>query len=632
MENPFEKRAHEHLRDTEAFLSIISPDPVRYYLERAGKDGRLYDRRVVILGTPGSGKTTLAKLFEFPSLHAVTRRQDGLYKELAKSLHECESLSENKPRVLGCRLPMESDYRAFWELAYPDGLRFGLMTALVQARAVLGWLRSLEVSGYPLEDVKAIPRPEEEGAIDTIGGETAIGLRDRARRVEEAIYSAVNSLVPPPVEHLSDDATSAYRPFDVIDTIRLDKLGDLRPLVVFDDVHNLHPDQHEMFRRWLARRELKISRWMLTRLDSVPSRSLFKLLSRRDLSGAELPGITAARDFEVIWLHSQDRRNDRPRFRKLARDISGRYLQRMSVFRDRRIRSIADLLEADRKSLSPKETERLGERVAKLMHDLGIPESTQREIERDSAEAVAERGGGEDLRLAVSAIAAHSWSKRQPQGSLFGEEDLRETKPRALNAAVVHGAALHLHHQYGLPLYFGFDTLADAASENIEQFLRLASVLVEDAMTKIIRGRPSAAIDVSTQDKLLRERATAIIRDWNFPMHRDVRKLLDRLAKIMLERSLEPNAPLGSGANAYGVEQEQIDRGLVDHPDLQEVFRFGQAYNAFGLVPNYPQGQKEWFLIELGGIPCLRFGLTLKRGGFVEGNLSDLAGMLENGS
>ena len=59
MENPFLKRATEFLRDEEAFLAIVSPEPVKLFLTRPGKRGVLYDRLVFIRGTPGSGKTTL---------------------------------------------------------------------------------------------------------------------------------------------------------------------------------------------------------------------------------------------------------------------------------------------------------------------------------------------------------------------------------------------------------------------------------------------------------------------------------------------------------------------------------------------------------------------------------------------
>jgi hypothetical protein len=75
MENPFLRRATEFLRDDEAFLAIVSPEPVTYFLGRPGKAGTLYDRLVLLRGTPGSGKTTLARLFEFPTLATLLRNE-----------------------------------------------------------------------------------------------------------------------------------------------------------------------------------------------------------------------------------------------------------------------------------------------------------------------------------------------------------------------------------------------------------------------------------------------------------------------------------------------------------------------------------------------------------------------------
>src|SRR5438874_488788 len=73
MENPFLRRATEFLRDDEAFLAIVSPEPVTFFLKKSGESGRLYDRLVLLRGTPGSGKTTLARLFEYSTLAALLR-------------------------------------------------------------------------------------------------------------------------------------------------------------------------------------------------------------------------------------------------------------------------------------------------------------------------------------------------------------------------------------------------------------------------------------------------------------------------------------------------------------------------------------------------------------------------------
>ena len=61
MANPFEKRATEYLRDDEAFLAVVTPEPLATFFKKPAKEERLYDRLTMIIGTPGSGKTTLAR-------------------------------------------------------------------------------------------------------------------------------------------------------------------------------------------------------------------------------------------------------------------------------------------------------------------------------------------------------------------------------------------------------------------------------------------------------------------------------------------------------------------------------------------------------------------------------------------
>src|SRR5436190_20675489 len=121
MENPFYKRATEYLRDNDEFLSVVTPEPVLHFLKEPAQSGRLYDRLIRLWGTPGSGKTTLGRLFEFSALSALARASDlPNYKDLAAAMVECCALSDGMPALIGCRLPLETSFRDFWELPYPE--------------------------------------------------------------------------------------------------------------------------------------------------------------------------------------------------------------------------------------------------------------------------------------------------------------------------------------------------------------------------------------------------------------------------------------------------------------------------------------------------------------------------------
>lgn len=637
MDNPFQRRATEFLRDDEAFLAIVSPEPVTFYLRRAGQGGRLYDRLVLMRGTPGSGKTTLARVFEYPSLIALLRNSSlSTYQALVAALVECGAVRDEQPAVLGCRLPLEADYRDFWEFPYPEPLKLRLMAGLIQARAVLGWFRHLSAAGIKAGDVELVPRPDAESIVEAIGGIGGEGVAARARAVEKALYQVMGALIAPAEADLPTEATAAYQPFDIIERVRVQigpeeqkRILDLHPLAILDDAHVLHPSQFQALQRWLARRELRIARWMIARFDVLLPQEALAAVTEDRSEAANYPGLSKDREIEVILLQSSGpRRENRTNFRRMAKDMAGRYLRRMPLLSSRDLVVLGDLLGDEEVMLTASDCRQLRERVDATQRRLKISDTRRADFEKEVREFRV--GGGavaEDIRLAMVAVMLHRYDRRRKGPTIFGDDDDQEpSRPVSANSSVYEAARLHLLHRYDRPYYYGIDDLCDASSENAEQFLQLAAVLVETSATQIIRSKP-ASVSTKDQHRLLRKRGSQIIDGWNFPQHLLVRRLVTAIAGRCVEVTNLPNGWLVP--NGFGILQEEFSALSNSHPGLAHVLQFGVAYNAITLVPHYPCKGKEWCLLELGGMVVLKHGLTLKRGGFVESSAHELSGMLE---
>lgn len=636
MENPFSRRATEQLRDDEAFLSIVSPQPLTYLLKRPAEQGLLYDRVVLFRGAPGSGKTTLARLFEFSALRAVLRSTGSTdYEAVAGALEECGAIRDGLPVLLGCRLPMETDYRDFWEFPYSDALKSGMLFSFIQARAVLAWLRHLQGAGVSESSVTILPRADSGAGLETIGGISGSALLQRAREVERAVYEIVGALVAPNESAIPLSVTGTYRPFDVIERFEVTtpllnqgKPIRLLPLVMLDDAHWLHPGQFEAMRHWLARRELRIARWVLTRFDILQPSEALSIVADDRRDRPSYPGLSASRDEETILLQGWGQRKDqRSTFRRMARDMAHRYLQKHSLLGPRRLVDMASLLSEEDEQISNSKLAELKKHVTSTQNRLKVTDTRRAELEQAINDFRKGNTIPEDTRLAMLAILMQRYSNRtKSQATLFGDDDLEPSRPLVANQGVYEAARLHLLHRYERPLYFGADDLCDASSENAELFLQLSAVLVDTITTQVIRSKPPV-LNGSSQHRLLRERARRIIKEWSFPYAEKVRKLIERIARKCVETTLQPNGWLTP--NGYGVLQADFESLADSSTELASVVQFAVAYNAVLVVPQYECKNKQWCLLELGGPVCLAEGLTLKRGGFLEGTTAELSKMLE---
>ena len=626
MANPFQKRATEYLRDDEAFLSIVIPEPLRTYFSRHAKNETLYDQLTLIVGTPGSGKTTLARLFQFSTLTTLLANTEAVgRKPLIDALTECGAIVSLKPKVLGARIPLESEYREFWEFPYEADLRIGLMTTLLQARTVLVWLRNIQNAGIPLDAVSIIPRSDANASLDSIGGVDGEGLLKRAQDIERSLYKISAALIPPHEDQIEENALTAYRPFDVIELVQLvsdDNTLVLRPLAIFDDAHSLHPRQFESMLNWLRRREIRVSRWIQTRLDSLDP---MDVLRPEKLDTGE----KISREFTIIRLQGDHRRADQRRmFRKMARDMTGRYLELMEVFSQRQIHQLSDMLSNEEPTLPASKLKALQSSVDTTQEACNVSTDRRKKFEDEVGIYLAKKpllNSAEDLRLGMVRILMNRYAKRVPQRSLFDEDTYNREPKRPLLAddGVLDGARIHLLHQFDRPYYFGMNTLCDSASDNAEQLLQLSAAFVDQLEAECIRRR-RAMLGASVQHRLLRAQAEKIISEWDFPRHHEVLAICEGIATKCREKSLEPNASLKGGAAAIAILMDEFRTIPASYPAVARSLKFGVAYNAFSIVPDIRAKGTIWCLIDLGGAYRMKTGLTLRYGGFMECSLGDL--------
>lgn len=639
MTSPFDKRAIEKVRYDEALLPYVAPAPFDMYLRPHAESDALFDRLVIMSGTPGSGKTTMAHLFRFPTLRklqdmAETSPQLG---DLRQALANCKAYEGKFPRLAGCRLSMEEGYRDCWECPYEPAIRNRLLRALIQSRAMLGWLQGFKDAKIRLEDVRLVGRRGTPGELDSIGGASAQDALERAVAVERAVIRVCGALLPPPLDRFPEELNDAYAPIDLLDrfTAPIDgRACEIVPLLVLDDLQHLHVDQQRYLIRWLAGRELRIARWMLTRFDSFgPDHILYNRPMTQGLTDPDEPGVQLSRDVLEIRLQSE-RSKSRNEFRKVAQQLCKRYLAQIPVMQTRGATDIRQMLEEHLEDITQAQRKGADALLDQAVKASNLPAAWVKDIKQQVEEFLADRAvrgaEAEVVGRAMAAILVSRQAKKQPQSSMFDDEsdaDLEDHIVRPVSA-VEHGARIHLWHRAEVPYLYGFEDLADLANENTERFLDFAGQLVNLLLTRVIRSA-EAKLSPHQQFNALRTHAKAMVDGWNFPEADLVRRLVKGIAEECVTKSRESNASLGGGASAFGIPMAEYDRITQDQPDLARVLQFGSAYNVVSLVPDSRAKNKDWCLIELSGPVLLLHGLTLQRGGFLERRVSDLMKLLD---
>lgn len=647
--NPFRLRFTEQQRDHMSFIRTFSVG----MLEVLPPAESAWNRLVVLRSAPGAGKTSILRLLTPESLTTLSAidNPDDAIKALRGALEDLDVLRGGNLRTLGVMVSLGKDYRSLIDLG-PRGtgnqkIFFKLLDARIIARAVEAVVSASGLR-FPQDAkrVQFIPRGGAEGesareALTQIsqsaemesvysaeGAVHGAKLLRIVRSKEQSVLTLLDSLLP--VDWEAETGHSRLYALPLLGNVDIAVDGvarDFRPVVLFDDVHELEVAQREALYTQLLDRSNNLGRWIAERKEAVPDHEL-------------LTGTTDGRDYQMVVLEDEltvgSKGGHSPR---LSRILGGIADSRAQV----RLASLGvhepftALLGLTEQATSARKLEVFESVAAGL-----------RGLVRDNPQYSGWLAAAEEKRKGTDPLeVAQDWRELQ----ILIERDLRRTQPalfeyeieseqaaRMSSSGTKAAARLFLAVEYGLPYYAGYDVLADLSSRNVEQYLSLGGDMF-DLMTSAVtqRRRTGPYLSAAEQDQRVRRSSKQL---WEAVVRRvahgpDVLALLHTIADNSRSETFRPTAPYAPGVTGTAIALHE--RSFLFKPNY--VRAQGSAYDRLSRAlssavannllemssePTSAKGQK-WSVLYLNRLLCPHFDLPLHRGGFREQPIGKLA-------
>ncbi len=616
--NPFRARAAEQLNEPIVFLRNFGAGA----LEVLPDSDSIWDRLLVLRSAPGGGKTSLMRLFTIENLRLVDRRREE-FPDLVTELARLGAITDGGVTHLGVSVNLDRDYRSLLDLDLPEEQLLRLFFRLLDARIVGAMVRAaLAAAGNEdpreLELVPLGSQAETATEAELVGGLNGEQLYAWAMRIEREILRPLDAVLPGEVDVSELLVTPRLHSLSLLSKTRLQVAGSelpQRPLVMFDDGHELGRAQRDALIEQLRGRTLQVARWYSERFEALTNDEV-------------LVGSSEGRDFELIELENQARRA-RGRHERVLQDISNRrsrsYLDDYANVQQ----SFTDLIDAPDDKLLGGHGEAIlasmRERVAEIAGGHARYDEWIREV------------GGRPVydslvRLRSLEIVIHA-DRERAEVELFEEPlPIEEFEQRE---ARVRAAARHfLARDFDLPYYVGPRTMAQLGSENVDQYLRLGGDLFEE-MLALITLKRLPSLEAREQDSIAHRASERYWRELPSRV-RDgglVRRLAEAIVQLSQADTFRPTAPYSPGVTGTAMQMTDRERlldpetraGIRGSEELFAAIAAGVASNVFSVQLDYSVKNQRVMVIYLNRLMCPRFRLPLGRGGFRERRLEDMA-------
>ncbi|WP_231938561.1 ORC-CDC6 family AAA ATPase [Arthrobacter sp. B6] len=566
-----------------------------------------------------------------------------------------EVIGNGQVQVLGMLVSVGKDYRSLIDLGPKGAGNQKVFFKLLDARIIARAIEAIASAGglrFPHDASRIRLRPRDgsggEAAREamaqigsSLGDETSSSsdndqidgdvLLRVARAKEGSVLTLLDSLLP--VDWASEGGHSKLYSLALLGNVDIEVDGnvvDYRPVVLFDDVHELEGGQREALYGQLLDRSNRLGRWIAERKEAVPDDEL-------------LAGTTDGRDYQLVALEDElsagSKGGHSPRLERILGGIADSRAQvplaSLGVHE-----AFTSLL----RSVDPIDSSRKSEILNTVFSNLRDLVEKNPQYRSWIPAAEAEFSSPDRMEIACQwrelEIIIERDVRRSPP-ALFDLDVGFEHATRLASSSTRAAARLFLAKEFGLPYYAGSDALADLSSRNVEQYLGLGGDLFE-MMTSAVtqRKRTGAHLSAAEQDQRLRRSSKQL---WEAVVRRvahgpDVLALLHIIADHSRAETFRPTAPYAPGVTGTAIEF--YDRELLfartEHGALGRYERLSRALSSavannlleMSAEPTSTKGRK-WSVIYLNRLLCPHFDLPLQRGGFREQPIAKLSRRLE---
>jgi hypothetical protein len=588
-------------------------------------DDALTGRPLFIRSAPGGGKTSLLKLFT-PSVlqNLVVMKANEATKDLFSKLKALGAVSDQGVRILSVMLSSARTFPAIVDVGLNATRARRLLLALIDSRILLGALRSiLVVRGLRFPDdlsrlsIVAPPNDIVPGLTFPADG---VAVQQWAESVEQRVAELIDTLLSS--EDSGPSGHDALLSLHLLDAncVHLDgKPFETHWLIMFDDMQKLAPSQRTDLLQVVVEQRSRSTVWLAERLEALEN---MELLANGALSG---------RDHFVIVLEREWKK--------------GRWFESaVKLIAERRARMAAD-------SAGPNAPDAFAPTIEVDLDSPSWDNKMQAALDtvRNRVEAIAASkphyAAWVQSRANIESSLRHQLIKwraleiliarhaGKSQLSLFPEPLSTQVLDEKEAANVRAAAELFISKEFKFPYYFGPSQLANLGSFNIEQFIRLAGDLFEEALSAAVMRRPTS-LSPQCQERIIKTAFDKRIMDLTRRARngRDALNFLNAIGQFCEKETYQPNAPYAPGVTGFALtmadwaymDESSTRKKRPDIAAFADVLKTALQYNLLLPDVDRPRPSGRVVVLYLNRLVCTKYHLPLHYGGFRVKRLQDV--------